>query len=121
MNVKNLIAAVSVFAAAGSAFAQGNSEFVEFTNFVSTKTRAEVQAELAQAPARGAEFVEFTNVASSAPRASVAATRTTYDQSLLNREPEFVEHVNIASTRSRADVRQEVVQANKAAHVTVGS
>ena len=126
MNVKNLIAAVAVFAATGSAFAQGNTEFVEFTNFVSTKTRAEVQAELAQANAenqiaRNAEFVEFTNVASSKPRTEVRAqARATYDDSLLSKRPEFVEHVNVASDKSRAEVREEVLHAAKPARTTIG-
>jgi len=126
MNVKNLIATVAVFAATGSAFAQGTSEFVEFTNFVSTKTRAEVQAELAQANAQGqiarnTEFVEFTNVASTTPRASVQKNaRATYDDSLLSKRPEFVEHVNIASGKSRADVRNEVLQAAKPVRTSIG-
>ena len=118
MNVKNLIAAVSILAATGSAFAQGNSEFVEFINVPSTKTRAEVQAELAQAT-RTPEFVEHTNVASVAPRTTVAK-RTTYDESLLNHGPEFVEPLHVASNKSRAEVREEVVQAAKAARTTNG-
>jgi len=119
MNVKNLIAAVSILAATGSAFAQGNSEFVEFLNVPSTKTRAEVQAELAQAT-RTPEFVEHTNVASVAPRTATVASRMTYDQSLLNHGPEFVEHLNVASTKSRAEVRDEVVQATKASRTSIG-
>jgi hypothetical protein len=70
MNAKNLIAAVTVLAAASSAFAAGNPEFVEFTNVQSTKTRAEVRAELAQAT-KTPEFVEFTNVASNKTRDEV--------------------------------------------------
>jgi hypothetical protein len=70
MNAKNLIAAVAVFAAASSAFAAGNPEFVEYTNVQSTKTRAEVRAELADA-AKTPEFVEYTNVASNKTRDEV--------------------------------------------------
>lgn len=63
MNTKKLIAAVAVFAATSSAFA---SEWVDFSDFKSTKTRAEVIAELKQANANGqlagnGEFVEFRN------------------------------------------------------------
>lgn len=51
MNAKHLIAAVAVLAANGAAIAQ---EFVEpGVNFVSTRTRAEVMAELKQAQANG--------------------------------------------------------------------
>lgn len=50
MNAKQLIAAVAVLAAANTAFA---AEWVEFTDFKSTKTRAEVMAELKQAQADG--------------------------------------------------------------------
>jgi hypothetical protein len=92
MNAKKLIAAVAVFAATGSVFAQGSSEFVEFVNVPSTKTRAEVKAELAQAQAQGqvarSEYVEFTNVASS---------------------------------RSRDAVRNEALQAKKSGQVQIGS
>ena len=53
MNVKNLIAAVAVFAAAGSAFAQ-QSEFVApDAGFKSSLTRAEVRQDLAQAASQG--------------------------------------------------------------------
>jgi hypothetical protein len=52
MNVKNLIAAIAVLAATGSAFAQ-TGEYIEPAQFVSTKTRAEVIAELNQAYADG--------------------------------------------------------------------
>ena len=50
MNAKRLIAAVAVFAAAGSAFADVTGTFDDFTKVTSTKTRAEVVAELKQAP-----------------------------------------------------------------------
>ncbi|HYC41594.1 MAG TPA: DUF4148 domain-containing protein [Noviherbaspirillum sp.] len=120
MNAKNIIAAAAIFAATGSAFAQGNSEFVEFTNFVSSKSRAEVKAEIAQASA-SPEFVEYANVASTSPRARVIAdTRAAYDQGLLGHAPEFVEHVNVVSSRSRAEVRDEVLQAAKPSRTSVG-
>ena len=113
MNAKNLIAAAAIFAATGSAFAQGNSEFVEFTDFVSTKSRAEVKAEIAQA-AYTPEFVEFIKVASAAPRSHVVAElRAAQDYTTVGSAPEFVEHVNVASTRSRAEVRDEVLHAAK--------
>ncbi|EGF31948.1 DUF4148 domain-containing protein [Actimicrobium sp. CCC2.4] len=45
MNVKKLIAAVAVFAAAGSVFAGDLMPFTEMDNFQSTRTRADVRAE----------------------------------------------------------------------------
>lgn len=68
MNAKQLIAAVAVFCAAGAAAAE-NTEYVEFNNVKTAKTRAEVRAELEQAYRTGQlaqpEFVEFTRVATS--------------------------------------------------------
>jgi hypothetical protein len=93
MNAKKLIAAVAVFAAASSAFA---SEWVDFSDFKSTRTRAEVVAELKQAQAQGqgqlagnSEFVEFSNTA-------------------------------VASGKSRDEVRQEAVAAARANTAAAG-
>jgi hypothetical protein len=60
MNAKKLTAAVIMFAAAGATFAQ-NAEFVApDANFVSSKSRAEVIAELKQAQANGTlSFMEY--------------------------------------------------------------
>src|SRR5713101_934045 len=52
MNVKQLIAAVAVFAAAGAAVAGPNEGFFNDSS-VSSKTRAEVRAELEQARLQG--------------------------------------------------------------------
>ncbi|MGE5622901.1 MAG: DUF4148 domain-containing protein [Bacillota bacterium] len=72
MNAKQLIAAVAVFSAAASAFAAGNTEYVDFNDFQSTQTRAEVRSALQQAPvAQNKEYVEFTNVASGKSRDEV--------------------------------------------------
>lgn len=77
MNAKQLIAAVAVFAATAPVFA---AEWVDFSNVVSTKTRAEVVTELKQAQANGAlaaaqsEYVVFTPAADTArSRAEVRA------------------------------------------------
>jgi hypothetical protein len=51
MNTKQLIAGLVVLAAAGSAFAE--TPYPADEHFVSTKTRAEVQAELGDARAQG--------------------------------------------------------------------
>jgi hypothetical protein len=62
MNAKKLIAAVVVFAAAGSVFAQQTEFVAPDANFVSTKTRAEVLAELEQAQANGTYVVGGTDM-----------------------------------------------------------
>jgi hypothetical protein len=53
MNVKNLIAAVAVFAAAGSAFAQQTEFAAPDAGFKSAATRAEVRQDLASAASAG--------------------------------------------------------------------
>lgn len=53
MNAKKLIAAVAVFAAGSCAFAQQTEHVQPDAGFVSTKTRAQVIAELEQAKADG--------------------------------------------------------------------
>ena len=85
MNAKQLIAAVAVFAAASSAFADPTGNFTDFVNLPSSKTRAEVTAELRQARnegsytiAGGQEFVTTTTqtagIATSRANTAVAAT-----------------------------------------------
>jgi hypothetical protein len=78
MNAKKLIAAVTVFAAAGSALADSTFPYVDFSGFKSTKTRAEVTAELKDARASGnyvvggREYVQAdANFASTKTRAQV--------------------------------------------------
>lgn len=76
MNAKKLIAAVAVFAAANSALA---AEWVEFTNVTSTKTRAEVMAEMKQARDDGSyaaarqEYVEPAAAVATAPAGKTRA------------------------------------------------
>ncbi|HEY8608455.1 MAG TPA: DUF4148 domain-containing protein [Noviherbaspirillum sp.] len=77
MNAKKIFAAVAVFAAANSAFA---AEWVEFSDFKSTRTRAEVIAEMKQAQADGTYAaarqeapVPAANFASGKTRAQVVA------------------------------------------------
>ncbi|MEC4720559.1 DUF4148 domain-containing protein [Noviherbaspirillum sp. CPCC 100848] len=127
MNAKKLIAAVAVFTATSSAFA---SEWVDFSNFKSTKTRAEVVAEIEQANANGqlarnSEFVEFksTPVASGKTRAEVRAEleRAYADGQLAtNGSSEFVEFANVASSKTRDQVRQEALAATKGTTAAAG-
>lgn len=87
MNVKQLIAAVAVLAATGSAFAQQTEFVAPDANFMSSKSRAEVMAELNQAQAQG-----------------VLATREdTYP--VIDKQ---------ATMRSSADVRAEVTRSASA-------
>jgi hypothetical protein len=54
MNIKNIFAAVAVFAAAGSAFAQQTEFVAPDAGFKSALTRAEARQQLGQAYAEGA-------------------------------------------------------------------
>lgn len=83
MNLKPLIAAAAVLATT-PVFA---GEWVEFTEFVSTKTRAEVSSELKQAQADG----------------TLAASKSEY----------VVFTPMIESARSRAEVRAEAIESAK--------
>lgn len=120
MNAKNLIAAVTMFAAAGAALADDTYPFVDHSRYVGTKTRAEVVAELNRASAAGelarTEYVEHKPVASGKTRAEVRAElEAEYAAGrYASTQPEFVEFTNVASTRSREDVRNEAIQAAKA-------
>ena len=79
MNAKQLIAAVAVFAAAGSVFAADVTPFAEQENFISTKTRAEVRAEVLEARTEGllaSGDIEISQpVAVAATKARVAARK----------------------------------------------
>jgi hypothetical protein len=54
MNIKNLLTAAAIFAAAGSAFAQQTEFVAPDAGFHSTLTRAEVRQDLVQAQSQGA-------------------------------------------------------------------
>lgn len=81
MNAKQLIATVAMFAATSAAFAQSSEYATPHENFVSSKTRAEVKAELQQAYAEGA---------------------------LAQHDGQDI--VIVAGKRSRAEVRAEAIQ-----------
>lgn len=83
MKVKTLITAVTLLTSAGAAFAGNVDPFVDHTVFVSSRTRAEVIAEMQQAAVEGS----------------------------VSRTPEYVDHSNVVSTRTRDDVRNEAIQA----------
>lgn len=83
MNAKKIIAAVAVLAAANSAFA---AEWVEFNNVQSTRTRAEVVAELKQAQADGtyAALRQEYEGQQSAPQADIATRLAGKNTAKLN-------------------------------------
>ena len=83
MNVKKLIAAVAVFAAAGSAFAQQSEFIAPDAGFRSNMTRAEVRQDLSQAASQGA---------------------------IAQRQHDGQDTVYAAGGRTRQDVRAEAVQ-----------
>ena len=89
MNVKNLIAAVAVFAAAGSAFAQQTEFVAPDAGFQSSLTRAEVRQDLAQAASEGA---------------------------IAQRQHDGQDTVYAAGSRSRQDVRTEAIRAASSRH-----
>jgi hypothetical protein len=94
MNAKNLIAVVAATAAvaAGSAFADDSSAYVDQSRVTGTKTRAEVRAELEREYNAG--------------------------RYLSVRQPEFVEFTQVVSSRERDQARAEAAQAAKPAAAT---
>jgi hypothetical protein len=74
MNIKNLIAAAAVFTVAGSALAEQTYPYVDFAGVQSTRTRAEVTAELNQAQAQRGYVIGGQEFA--APDATFAGTRS---------------------------------------------
>jgi len=83
MNVKQIITA-AVFAFAGSA-ALAESPTVVEDNFVATKSRAEVQAEVVQARAAGDVFVSEVDLSSTRPvQAASTLTRAQVQAELRN-------------------------------------
>ena len=92
MNIKKVIATASLLALTGSVFANDLLPFSEADHFVSTKTRAEVKAEVMQA-VRSGELVAHGDVT---PAEQFA--------------------VNSKSVRSRAETRTEAADAARNQH-----
>jgi hypothetical protein len=112
MNAKNIIAAVAAFAAAGSVFANEMTPWPELENFKSTKTRAEVMAELEQAQAEGTyvaggtEFAGLVPALAKSNRAESAATA--------------VASAPAAQGKTRAQVYRELIEAQRDGNYVVG-
>jgi hypothetical protein len=109
MNTKNLTAAVAVFVTAGTAFAGEITPWPELDNFKSTKTRAEVIAELQQAQASGTYVAGGTEL----PGAATAPANTARTGAGTP--------VSAASHgKTRAQVYQELLQAQAEGTYVVG-
>lgn len=109
-----LIAATSTAAFAADGAVVQNTEWVEFTQAPSVKSRAQVRAELeqaqAQAPAQ-TEYVEHPRIASGKTRAEVRAELAQAHAAGELERSEFVDFSQFASTRSREEVREEAIRA----------
>ena len=85
MNVKHIVTA-AVFAFAGTAALAESPTIVE-DNFVATKTRAQVQSEVAQARAAGEIFVSEVDLSSTMPQQSASTLTRAQVQAELRNSP----------------------------------
>ena len=85
MNVKHIVTA-AVFAFAGTA-AMAESPTIVEDNFVSTQTRAQVQAEAAQARAAGEIFVSEVDLSTTRPQVQGPALKREQVQAELRNSP----------------------------------
>jgi hypothetical protein len=116
MNVKHLVAAFTVFAATDSVFAQDFG--APDANFVSTRTRADVIAEIAQARAEGTLDARDTNypfIAKSTSQKTRAEVVTEIARARANVTLEVTEGAYpflsvTASSKTRDEVRAELAQ-----------
>ena len=119
MNTKTIIAAAALLASSATAFAQ---EFAPAdASFTSTKTRAQVAAELAEARNNGTLYVrdgEYplqVTPPSTQTRAEVAEelAQATKAGNLVSVDSDYPAPVTTVSTKTRAEVRAELGQARK--------
>ena len=124
MNARKMMIAAAVFAAAGSAFAATDvtGTFGDFTNIPSTKTRAEVVADMNQGHAQNQVAATETEYAEPARGFTSSKTRAEVVAELRDAaargqlaSTEWVEPTTmVAGThRSREEVRAEAVQSAK--------
>ncbi|WP_151635943.1 DUF4148 domain-containing protein [Noviherbaspirillum aerium] len=116
MNVTKLIAAIATFVTAGSVFAQEYAQ--PDAGFVSTKSRAEVYSELAQARAGGTLRVAehaypIIAVELTKSRGDVAAelAQARHDGSLRQADHEYPVIQASGTPRTREEVRAELASA----------
>jgi len=85
MNLKHIVTA-AVFAFAGTAALAESPTIVE-DNFVATKTRAQVQSEVAQARAAGEIFVSEVDLSTTLPQQSASTLTRAQVQAELRNGP----------------------------------
>ena len=132
MNSKQWITAAALLAATGAALAQQTEWIAADANFVSTKSRAEVRAELNQAYADGsiatmqrdgAESLRLAANAAGKTRAEVVAelNQAYADGTLVTMTRDGADTIQFAGTRSRDDVKREALLANQSKFGKSGS
>jgi len=133
MNAKQLISAVALLAATGTVLAQQTEWIAADANFVSTKTRAEVRAELNQAYADGSTGTMARDGSDTLQLARNAAAGKTRAEVIAELNQAYVngstgtmardgaEPVQFAGTRSRDEVKREAQLANQSAFHKSGS
>jgi hypothetical protein len=110
MDEKPLIAAIGAFPAAASSCAADSVEFLDHGKLESTKTRAEVRAELEQAHAQGelngnAEFIDYTKPVSGKTRKQVRAElEKAYAQGRIEKNADFIDYTGVVSGRTGDDL-----------------
>lgn len=125
MKTKQFIAGLTILTAAGSVLAE--APYPPEEQFVSTKTRAEVQAEVAQARKDGTLTISDANYppeqhfVSTKTRAEVRAelAQARKDGTLTISDANYPPEPHFVSTKTRAEVRAEVAQARKDGMLTV--
>lgn len=115
MKTTRLLVVAAVISAAGSVFAGPTTEYVDYGSFVSTKTRAQVRAELEHARAQGSttqtEYVTF-DAPDIGARGVAGASHTARSAPGSAVIPEYVDFSHFVSTKTRSQVRAELEQAN---------
>jgi len=129
MNTKNILAAAAIFAASASAFAQQTEFVAPDAGFISTKSRAEVIAELNQAYGQGAlasqqhDGQQTIQLAGNKSRAEVIAelNQAYREGTLATQQHDGEQLIQFAGTKTRDEVRQEALAANQARFGKTGS
>jgi len=129
MNTKNILVAAAVFAASATAFAQQTEFVAPDAGFISTKTRAEVVADLNQAYGQGAlasqqyDGQPTIQLAGTKSRADVVAelNQAYREGTLATQQRDGEDLIQFAGTKTRDEVRQEALAADQARFGKSGS
>ena len=117
MNARKLIAAVAILSAAGSVLADNALPYVDHIGFDSSRSRADVVAEIVpnsagQSTANN-EYRSFSTAGSSLARADVFAQLErdfARERNVVTSNPEFIDYTQFASVKTRDQVRDETIQ-----------